>query len=106
MKTIINKTISTNLGSEDYIIALMQKISFKEICRFITGGQMGSEKIIITFEGYDIDYKENDFVRKLARDDYYYYYSLRVPEGYYTNDFKYFKNIHDKSAQSIDVFSF
>lgn len=107
MSDIIKKTTSCDLGREVYIIALMNKLGFKEVERHITGGLHSSERIIITFEGLDSDYHENDYVKRHSGNgDFYYYYSLKVPDGYYTDTFSIFKSVHDKCISDIEVLSF
>ena len=79
----IKKTVSVNIGNEEYIIALMDKIGFKEEERKTTGGYMGAERIQITFGGYNTDYHENDYVKvKSDTQGYFFFYSLRYSDGY------------------------
>lgn len=107
MKKIIKKTVSVGIGREHYIIALMSKMGFYEIERNTTGGYMSEEKIQLTFEGYDQDYHENDYVKvKSPTEGYFYFYSLRHTDGYYTNSVEIFKEIHDKVFLKYDVLSF
>ena len=107
MKSIIKKTISSELGFENYIILLMNKIGFKEVDRYVTGGQMSSEKVVITFEGFDSDYKENDYIKMpVGVNGYFNFYSLREPNGYHTNTVEKFKEVHYKSASNIEICSF
>jgi len=104
----MKKTISVDLGKEDYIIALMKDINFVEIDRSICGGTMSSEKIQLTFEGDESDYNENGYVQIINNTPYVgysYYYSLGFPEGYYTNDIERFKSVH-LSKQEITVSHF
>ena len=107
-KNWISKTISVSLGSENYVIALMNKIGFKEEIRVATGGQMSDDHLMMTFGGYDLDYHENDYVKvdgKNDRGDYY--YSLRCPNGYYATDFNDFKEFHKNSdRQNFEILTF
>lgn len=108
MKNWIKKTVSVSLGKEAYIIALMNKIGFTEEERKTTGGYMSEERIQITFGGYDNDYHENDYI-KVEPDSkgYSFFYSLRVPDGYYTDNEETFKDFHDKvKLSSFEIFSF
>lgn len=109
MKKWIKKTVSVPLGKEDYTIALMDKIGFKEEDRKATGGQMSEERLQITFGGYDIDYNENGYIKVESGNnpDYGYFYSLRVPYGYYTSKLENFKDFHDKAnIHNFEVSSF
>jgi len=108
MKNWIKKTVSVALGKEDYIIALMDKIGFKEEERKTTGGQMSEERIQITFNGYDSDYHENDYVKvKSDAAGNFFFYSLRVPDGYFTNRDEIFKDFHDKARLAdFEILSF
>ena len=104
----IKKTVSVNIGNEEYIIALMDKIGFKEEERKTTGGYMGAERIQITFGGYNTDYHENDYVKvKSDTQGYFFFYSLRYSDGYFTNSEEIFKNIHDKAKRNdFEICSF
>jgi hypothetical protein len=108
MKSWIKKTVSVDIGKEDYIIALMNKIGFKEEERETPGGYMSEEKIQITFGGYDLDYHENDYVKvKSDTEGYFFFYSLRKPNGYFTNSEETFKDIHDKAKRTdFEICSF
>lgn len=106
-KHLIKKTVSLRLGVEDCIIALMSKIGFEEVERKTTGGYMSEERIQITFCGYNTDYHENDYIKvKSDSEGYFYFYSLRQPEGYYTNKLELFKELHDKKATCFEICSF
>ena len=84
-KSWIKKTVSVAIGKEDYIIALMDKIGFKEEERKTTGGYMSEERIQITFGGYNTEYHENDYVKvKSDTQGYFFFYSLRQSDGYFT----------------------
>lgn len=97
MGKMIKKTISTFLGKENYIIALMEKLGFREEERKAILTPDGDEKLILTFDGYEGDYHENDYVKvKGPTNGYFYYYSLAVPYGMYTNNDDSFKEMHDK----------
>ena len=104
----IKKTVSVNIGNEEYIIALMDKIGFKEEERKTTGGYMGAERIQITFCGYNTDYHENDYVKvKSDTQGYFFFYSLRYSDGYFTNCEEAFKDIHDKAKRNdFEICSF
>ena len=107
-KSWIKKTVSVAIGKEDYIIALMNKIGFKEEERKTTGGYMSEERIQITFGGYNTDYHENDYVKvKSDTQGYFFFYSLRQSDGYFTNSEEIFKDIHDKAKRSdFEICSF
>ncbi len=108
MKNWIKKTVSVTIGKELYIIALMDKIGFKEEDRNTTGGYMSEEKLQITFGGYDTDYHENDYVKvKSETQNYFFFYSLKYTDGYYTNSEENFKAIHDKVKRTdFEICSF
>jgi hypothetical protein len=107
-RTWVRKTISVALGKEDYIIALMNKVKFIEEDRTFTGGHMSEEKIQITFGGYNTDYHENDYVKvKTQTDGYSFFYSLRRPDGYFTNSEEAFRGAHDKAKEyNFEICSF
>lgn len=104
----MKKTVSVPLGKEDYIIALMNEIGFKEEERKCTGGYMSEERMQITFGGYDADYHENDYVKvKSDTQGYFFFYSLRCPDGFLTNSVEIFKNNHDKMKRTdFEICSF
>ena len=100
-KSWIKKTVSVAIGKEDYIIALMDK-------RKTTGGYMSEERIQITFGGYNTEYHENDYVKvKSDTQGYFFFYSLRQSDGYFTNSEEIFKDIHDKAKRTdFEICSF
>jgi len=108
MKTMIKKTVSVRLGLEDYTIALMNKNGWKEIERSVTGGQMSEERLQITFEGYDTDYQENDYIKVVANQNegYFHFYSLRRVDGYYTNSLEIFEKYHNEAKTNFEIRSF
>lgn len=107
-KSWLKKTVSVAIGKEDYIISLMNKIGFMEEERKTTGGYMSEERIQITFGGYNTDYHENDYVKvKSDKQGYFFFYSLRKPDGVFTNSEEKFKNIHDKAKlNDFEICSF
>jgi hypothetical protein len=104
----MKKTISVDLGKEDYTIALMNKLGFIEESRHVIGSNFSEEKIQLTFEGRSTDYHENDFIKvKNHPEGYFVFYSLRVPNGYFTNSEEKFKQAHDKENKtSFEIHSF
>jgi hypothetical protein len=105
---MIKKTVSVRLGLEDYTIALMNKNGWKEIERSATGGQMSEERLQITFEGYDTDYQENDYIKVVAnqKEGYFHFYSLRRVDGYYTNSLEIFEKYHNEAKTNFEICSF
>jgi hypothetical protein len=92
-------TVSVNFNTEKIVATLMKKIGWKEIERVATGGMMSNEVLLITYEGYDTDYKEDYYVevKSPTNIEYSTFYSLRVLNGHYTNDFTKFKQVHEKA---------
>lgn len=98
-------TIQTVPGSTQHrvIEQLMQKAKLAETDRTVVGGHMSEVMIVLTYSG-------NDDHFKLFKDSIYIeippnqretkensiFYSLKILEGFYTNDVKKFKEYHDK----------
>lgn len=100
---LVKKTIIVDIGKESYIISLMNKIGFHEEERKVT-----EEKIIITFSGNSEDYHENDYIKvKTDLCGYFVFYSIRIPNGCFTNSYDIFKDAHDKENKTdFEILSF
>lgn len=97
-------TVLPNSNQLKAIETLMKSIGFKEIDRFITGGLHSATELILTFEGDEKDYHENEFVKiSASNDDYYYFFSLSCTDGYYTNDLDVFKKQIKKSNNTLEI---
>lgn len=107
--TLTRKTLSCTLGMENYMVALMTKNKWKEVQRTITRTQTDDERISITFEGLDTDYQENDYINVLLYKNvkgYSHFFSLRVPDGFYTDTVDKFKVYHDTKKVNFEIQSF
>lgn len=104
----MKKTVSVNLGTEDFIIALMNDINFLEVDRVACGGTMSSERLQLTFEGYEYDYNENGYIEVPHINDgetipYSWFYSIQFPEGSYEKSLDNFKDRIEKKKVEIEV---
>lgn len=99
-------TIQTVPGSTQHrvIEQLMQKAKLTETDRTVVGGHMSEVMIVLTYSGNDDHFrlfKDSIYIEipstKKQEEGYSYFYSLKVLEGYWTNDVKKFKEWHDKN---------
>lgn len=109
-KTKTKKTFSVSLGKEIYLIALMERMGWQEESRIPTGGYMSEERLMITFQGLAEDYTVNDYIKvpSLPQGDkeYFHFYSVLVPNGYYTNSVENFKKEHDRMSVGFELCQF
>lgn len=99
-KTIKSKTLFIHINNVNYIIALMNKLNWHEVKR-----KYKNRRVQITFCGRESDYHENDYV-KITGIGGYYFYSLRIIDGYFAKTIEEFKEQHDKTNLEIEIFSF
>lgn len=109
-KTIV---VFPNSNQHKAVEALMNDLGFKEVERYVTGGLHSSIEIVLTFEGDEQDYHENNYVKFLgqANEDqikanYCYWFSLGYTDGYFTNDIEMFKSVIAKSKVKPEIHSF
>lgn len=102
-KTIIVTPDSLQFKAID---ALMKEIKYEEVERFITGGLHSAIQYVITYQGRDIDYNENSFVffeSNGSGNSFGHYFSLSLPDGYFTNDINIFIEEISKSKKTVLV---
>lgn len=75
------KTIIIDPALENEFASIFFQMDFKQVDRYLTGGQMSPVILILSFEGYEKDYHEEYYFKKNSH-----YYSLAFLSGYYATD--------------------
>lgn len=103
----MKKTISVNLGNEDFVIALMKYIGFSEVDRVSCGGTMSTEKLQLTFEGKEEDYQDDCYVEvKTPNNRKSTFYSINRPDGITMETIQEFKQYHYQGKMEIEIKTF
>lgn len=105
MNKKIKKTFVVEVENERYLTALMNELEFKEIERVASGGMMSAPILIMTFEGDEGSYHENDYIKEEAKSDWDVsrFYSLRFPDGRLTNSLEDFKKEHNSLTANFVI---
>lgn len=94
----MKKTFTVEIGNEQFIIALMNDMQWKEIDRVSSGGMMSPPVLLLTFEGHQADLNENKYIES---DNGYcsIFYSIEYPNGHQIKDVEEFK----KSLKALKI---
>lgn len=96
MDNLMKTTIEVELSKAKFLTKIMEKINFKEVSTFPTGGLHSHPTLLITFQGDKKDYHERGYVRIPIQSNCSdlipsNYYSIKFPNGIYASTLDDFK---------------